>query len=606
MCGIAGYHLAPEIAATMIDEPAAYNAIVTGLKENKHRGGHASGFFAVVGNHTMVSKLNVNADAFVNDVLPKVPLGGVPTIVGVHTRAATKGEPENNINNHPVIWGDVIVTHNGMIYNDDVIKKAVTFKQDPMPEVDTAAIAAALNHAAIDPELEFEGVVKALSSLQGSFAIHAVWETAPGYSLLARGTGSPLHVSYDDMGVFLYSSETVGLKELQKTFGVRFDIRQFDPRTVLLLRNGIPVRWATMPDPGESDVLVMRMTPGGEPWVESTRKQYYAAQGRPWNIADDEKARLLLERGKVQPEATLDDMKNFANVTTFVGRKLPDPIPSTAPLATLAEADQVFRFSRDSGQDDTVSAWFGSVELLLDNDGKLIDVFNWDLGKFDRFDTIDLEPENETAKTFEEFWREQTSMVSTYGVLQRPFQKAVGTTTTSLPFTGGVRGTRYRDETRPDGLPAALFKNQPFMGIQEVNRMQRCKRDDSIPLLLNERCQIHGQWSVNHIEPAACKFIQMSTLAALDKAPTITTMMAMVRGRMELRTYSPSNTDGCVVHAWWAADKLDIPIEDGQLIRVQIPFRDKCRDCDFVREVKVWTPAVARYLNERVTRHVTV
>ena len=590
MCGIAGFHLAPEVAELLFDDKTAYSLAVKALETNAHRGRDAAGLFAVQGELTTLRKQDVNSGVFVSDILPAMKLGK-PNILAVHTRAATKGKKEDNVNNHPVQWGDVLVTHNGMIHNDEELKRAVKFKEWPHPEVDTGAIAAVLNQAAISPELEFENVIKALSLLQGSFAIHAVWKHAPGYSLLARGTGSPLHIFYDDMGIALYSSEAGGVRDLMSVLGLEGEVRSVDPRVAILLHNGVPVRWSSLPDNSETDVLTTRLTPGGESWVESTRKQYYAAQGRPYTVKDDDKARIVLCKGEVQETAAITDLKNFAN-STLSTRTLPTPIPAMAPMAALAEADTVFRFSPQSGLHDTLSVWYGDVEVLVDAEGKLLDVFNWS-STYDRFRSVELQPVIAPVKPFPEWFKLNTTMATSGWTFQRPFQKAAGQM--DGPFTG-FRAAKYKTN-RADGLPAALFENVGFMSISAIRTMLRCKREKALVFLLNEKCPVHGQFLQNHVNPNDCEFVQMATLAALDKAPTITTLLAMIEGHAALRTYSVTGaTDGCKVHSWWNEEKLNIPIRDGKLINVQIPFRDKCRDCDFIREVTRWPTAITNYI----------
>lgn len=61
--------------------------------------------------------------------------------VGVHTRMATKGAKGWNRNNHPVLAGEALVIHNGVVDDDHL-------ERDPgHPEVDTYALAVAAYHA---------------------------------------------------------------------------------------------------------------------------------------------------------------------------------------------------------------------------------------------------------------------------------------------------------------------------------------------------------------------------------------------------------------------------------------------------------------------------
>jgi len=61
-----------------------------------------------------------------------------------HTRWATHGDPKNNANNHPILHGNVLGVHNGVLRNHESIL-AETGRQDAASEVDSEAIFAAVN-----------------------------------------------------------------------------------------------------------------------------------------------------------------------------------------------------------------------------------------------------------------------------------------------------------------------------------------------------------------------------------------------------------------------------------------------------------------------------
>lgn len=605
MCGIAGFHCSQEVADTIFDDGTACKLIVAGLNANAHRGRDASGFFAVYDKDTVVEKTNLNSDVFIKEVIGTLELGK-PRIAGVHTRAATKGDPKHNENNHPVVWGNVIVTHNGIISNDEEIKKSVKYEEKPEPEVDSSAIAAILNDQAPQPYDDFENILKALAVLRGGFAFHAVWINHPGYSLLVRGNANPLHFQFDEMGLVLYSSEAAGVRELAAAFGLEKGTTfSLDTRKAVLLYDGKPVRWGAIPDSVFGSTRIRRKTKKGVVWVDTAKADYYAGGNRPWNIALDDCPRNLIKDGEPCKDAIADDWKTFAGQQGYVA-KLTIPTWSDEPFAALAEADNVDRFSFSSCQDDTISAWFGDVELLIDADGKLLDVFNW-ADVYERFTFEALETKAD-SKPWDEWFKLHTTTVlhtttsypATGGPSRTnqehlPFRSADGTTNDRLNH---IPAPKWRKE-RSDGLPSALFENIGFLGLQEIEKLPRCKREVTMPVLFNERCPKHHQWLQNHQNPEDCEFAQMAVLAAMDKAPTITNLMAMVRGKMTVQTRPSEQV--CLAHVWQPKKKIRIPIVDG-LVSVDLPHADACAKCDAMRFITLYQPAVQNFMKARNLR----
>ena len=71
-----------------------------------------------------------------------------PRIIIMHTRYATQGSIKDNRNNHPVTVENIILTHNGVIYNDDEVFNQLGVKR--AYDVDTEAIATGLEMKGID------------------------------------------------------------------------------------------------------------------------------------------------------------------------------------------------------------------------------------------------------------------------------------------------------------------------------------------------------------------------------------------------------------------------------------------------------------------------
>lgn len=163
------------------------NALLIGIQ---NRGTDATGFAAFSPNdwnHPTVCKRPESASRFIvsRDTLPENT-----RLVLLHTRLATQGLPQFNGNNHPVRVKDWLVTHNGIIWNDNEIFEDLGIRAHSF--VDTEAISAALSHYGI------EKADKALEKCEGSLAIGAASVNHPMECILARGADSPLYVHETD------------------------------------------------------------------------------------------------------------------------------------------------------------------------------------------------------------------------------------------------------------------------------------------------------------------------------------------------------------------------------------------------------------------------
>lgn len=127
----------------------------------------------------------------------------------VHTRAATKGSPDKNINNHPVFRkdGTYILVHNGVVQNDDdFFRETKVVRQ---AEVDTEALVAALDMGK-DPA----DARKKLVNVFGSYAIAAMPLKKVDHVLLLRNTSPVVYCFKED--VFYFASTA---KALATVFG---------------------------------------------------------------------------------------------------------------------------------------------------------------------------------------------------------------------------------------------------------------------------------------------------------------------------------------------------------------------------------------------------
>ena len=158
----------------------------------------------------------------------------VPETVTVilHTRAATKGNPRDNDNNHPMFDGKTAVIHNGVIYNDDALFKELNLTR--CAETDSDIL-----RAILDKEDLTQTGIRRLSRVTGSAAIAAVTPKNPNLLLLAR-SGSPIVCA--EVGDFLvFASEKSAIHGAMRPWVEKWGL-EFQKASP----NGIG--WLTMPD----------------------------------------------------------------------------------------------------------------------------------------------------------------------------------------------------------------------------------------------------------------------------------------------------------------------------------------------------------------------
>lgn len=175
MCGIVGY----------VGSSQALNVLFDALYRVEYRGYDSCG----VAIHSGDSISVVKDVGFVEDLRAKTgPITGTKGIG--HTRWATVGAP-SVINAHPHMdcTGNIAIVHNGSIDNHYELRHALlqrghSFQSD----TDSEVLAHLLEEAGQDGGVD--GVVEALSKVQGSYAIVALY--AKSDTLIAARQGSPI------------------------------------------------------------------------------------------------------------------------------------------------------------------------------------------------------------------------------------------------------------------------------------------------------------------------------------------------------------------------------------------------------------------------------
>lgn len=199
MCGIAGFSLRE---GSKVNPRVLSNALLT---EIEWRGTHASGFAWTEGENRGWFKKDVPGSQLALKSMPKTARNVI-----LHTRFATQGHQSDNRNNHPVLSpeGTILLTHNGMINNDHIIRKTTLADVKINAEVDTAVIPALLEKMAVQA---------AVDELEGYAACAWFDKRTEGVIHLSRFNSSPVAYGWLLDGSFVYAStEDLLAKALQR------------------------------------------------------------------------------------------------------------------------------------------------------------------------------------------------------------------------------------------------------------------------------------------------------------------------------------------------------------------------------------------------------
>jgi len=194
MCGIAGFCLAKE------EQINAKKLSMALLKQIVTRGEDATGAAWVQSDKATkkatiaVSKAPVPAYNF-EQYISTMPTGVKRAIL--HTRWATKGSPQNNLNNHPIVSGKIVGVHNGVLSNDDAVFNY--FSEARKAQVDSEAAFALLNRTKYSP-------AQVLQSLRGRASLAWLDARDKRDLHLARVEGSPLAIGCTKAGSLVFAS----------------------------------------------------------------------------------------------------------------------------------------------------------------------------------------------------------------------------------------------------------------------------------------------------------------------------------------------------------------------------------------------------------------
>jgi len=192
MCGIVGYTGNRRVIPILLE----------GLRRLEYRGYDSAGLvYQYAGElikYRAEGKLE-NLAAVVDEYI------GISSFCGLgHTRWATHGAPtEDNAHPHSDCTGELIVVHNGIIENYGSLRKKLQGKGHKFTSETDTEVLAHLIEEYLEDDLP-EAVRKALSEVEGSYALGVIWAKEPE-TLVAARNHSPLVLGVDDDAGYMAS-----------------------------------------------------------------------------------------------------------------------------------------------------------------------------------------------------------------------------------------------------------------------------------------------------------------------------------------------------------------------------------------------------------------
>lgn len=243
MCGIWGVVMTPESKAREGMSPNEMAHLM--FPAIRHRGPHAFGWMSFDGDES-VEVVKCDGDVALNRNLRHVTVRDDAMWVVGHVRYATHGSTEELSNNHPIIHGEVIGVHNGVLRNHEQILDQ-TGREEDITEVDSEAIFAAVNKW---------GHRAGLRRIQGDMVTVYTKTSKPENLWIARSRGRQLFLARTVAGSLVFASE---LGVLEAVFGGAnlTHIRELRYNQLLRIRDGKVVEQDTFKIPAPQKAAVL-------------------------------------------------------------------------------------------------------------------------------------------------------------------------------------------------------------------------------------------------------------------------------------------------------------------------------------------------------------
>lgn len=195
MCGIFGICYTDKSKASEEWTPTELAQIM--FPAIVHRGPHAFGWMTWDGTGEVQVEKH-EGDVELLDNLNRVSVDENATWMIGHVRWATNGATDYAPNNHPIIHGDIVGVHNGIISNFEEVLAETGGREDPKAEVDSEAIFAAIDRWGHKPGLR---------RIKGNLAVAYTRKSSPSNVWFAKSNGRPLVFARTKAGSLVFASE---------------------------------------------------------------------------------------------------------------------------------------------------------------------------------------------------------------------------------------------------------------------------------------------------------------------------------------------------------------------------------------------------------------
>lgn len=208
MCGIFGIANYSKRNLSILREEDLSRLTINLLEESEIRGTDASGICILSDNSIGIFKDKVKGSEIKNfspfkSLLEKMSMNKkFKSLIG-HTRAQTKGSPEFNENNHPIIANKTIGIHNGIINNDDLLFNKYKNEIEREGEVDSEIIFRLIDMHIANGESIVDAVKKTSKEISGSYACAFINLDHPNYLTIFKG------LAYPSVYIYEYSIEEI-------------------------------------------------------------------------------------------------------------------------------------------------------------------------------------------------------------------------------------------------------------------------------------------------------------------------------------------------------------------------------------------------------------
>ncbi len=233
MCGIFGVMAAGDsnVPTDLLEE--SVNRL---FRLSESRGKESAGLALLSGDSIRILKQPIPASRFIRTSVYRRVLGDIarngnghlrhPVAVMGHSRLVTNGAQEDNRNNQPVVAGDIVGIHNGIIVNDEELWQRFPDMQRHY-EVDTEVLLSLIRRFYQEGDSLVEAAKRAFEAIDGCAAVSLFFSDFD-HVLLATNNGSLYLCQSRTTPFCLYASEEFILKQMLKSSALRKALGEYE------------------------------------------------------------------------------------------------------------------------------------------------------------------------------------------------------------------------------------------------------------------------------------------------------------------------------------------------------------------------------------------